>query len=103
MKSADDVGITFANLVVGQGYMNGVVNLTLAAFAFTPDEKTEKVDPDPVIVSRLRMDEACATQLRDSLNSVLQSMADARVKAAVDAHAVHEASNGVDRKPESIN
>lgn len=97
MKSADDVGITFANLVVGQGYMNGVVNITLAAFAFTPDDKTEKVDPDPMIVSRLRMDENCAAQLRDALTSVLQSMADARMKAAVDAHAAHS-DNGADRK-----
>lgn len=98
MNSKDDVGITFVNLVPSVGYHNGVVNVSLGAFQFTPQDDGKTVDPDPVIVSRLRMDEAAATLLRDSLTNILQAMADARVKAQVDAHAAKSPENGVDRK-----
>lgn len=97
MKSVDGVGITFVNLVAGTGFLNGIVNVTLSALTFTPNEETKKVDPDAVVVARIRMDEQCATNLRDALTSVLQSMADARMKATVDAHAAHS-ENGVDHK-----
>ena len=97
MKSADEVGITFANLVLGQGFYMNVINVTLGAYTFSPNEETKQVDPDPVVVSRLRLDEQCAVQLRDALNFALQSLADARVKAAVDAAAAHDAANGADR------
>lgn len=74
MKSADNVGITFANLVIGRGILNGVVNVTLGAYEFNPDDKMEKVEPSPVIVARLRMDVAGAKSLRDNLNDLLQSL-----------------------------
>ena len=50
MKSTDAVGITFANLVLGSGILNGVANVTLGAYEFNPDDKVEKVEPSPVIV-----------------------------------------------------
>jgi hypothetical protein len=96
MKKADD-GIIYANTVPAVGYFNGVVNVTLAAFQFTPTDDG-KIDPDPAITGRLRMDEACAVALRDSINNILSAMADARVKAAVDTHAAQDPANGADRK-----
>lgn len=72
MKSTDNVGITFANLVLGSGILNGVVNLTLGAYQFNPDG--DKVDPAAAIVSRLRMDVACAKAVRDNLNELLASI-----------------------------
>ena len=69
MKTVDSVGITFANLFLGLGTHNGIVNATLGAFAFSPSEK--KIDPDPVIVARLRMDMACALAMRDALCTML--------------------------------
>lgn len=74
MKSTDNVGITFANLVLGRGIVNGVVNITLGANEWNPDPETEKVDPSPAIVSRLRMDVVCAKALRDNLNELLASI-----------------------------
>lgn len=74
MKATDNVGITFANLVLGRGIFNGVVNVTLGAYEFNPDDKGEKVEPSPVIVSRLRMDVVCARAVRDALNELLLSL-----------------------------
>ena len=73
MKTSDQVGITFANLVLGRGVYNGVVNITLGAMHFTPDGD-KSVDPDPVIVSRLRMDIPSAAALRDALDGLLKSI-----------------------------
>lgn len=74
MKSTDNVGITFANIVLGRGIFNGVVNVTLGAYEFNPDDKNEKVEPSPVIVSRLRFDVPCAKSLRDALSELLLSV-----------------------------
>ena len=62
--------VTFVNQVVGQGHLNGVVNLTFAVANFTPNADG-KVDIDLVVASRLRMDMFCATQLRDALTTVI--------------------------------
>jgi hypothetical protein len=70
MKATDQVGITFANTVVGRGIFNNVVNVQLAAFAWSSTDDG-KVEPDPVITCRLRLDLACATQLRDALDELL--------------------------------
>ena len=70
MKSIDQVGITFANVVVGRGVFNSVVNISLAALQFSPTEDG-KVDSDPAITCRLRMDLPCARQLRDTLDDLL--------------------------------
>ena len=70
MKSTDEVGITFANLLVASGVYNGVVNASFASYQFTPTPDG-KIDPDPVVTARLRMDIVCAKQLRDRLIEIL--------------------------------
>ena len=86
MKSADQVGITFANTVVGRGIFNSVINVSLAALQFTPTDDG-KIESDPVITCRLRLDVPCATQLRDALDELLvlieKSKADATAMSAV--------------------
>lgn len=94
MKAVDNVGVTFATNVLVIGQRNGVVNVTLGALLFSPSEtKTDDgrlaVDPDPAVVARLRMDEACAKQLRDDLTKILDGIAAAR------ALAVHANGGGV--------
>lgn len=79
MKAVDEVGVTFVNAVLGRGIMNGVVNLTLGVFQFTPDE--DKVDPDLVVAARLRMDAVCAQQLYEALGSLLVSIDEAKAKS----------------------
>ena len=72
-----DIGIAspvFVNLVAGRGCMNGVVNLTLATYQFTPNEKEGGIDSDAVVSVRLRMDIPCAMQLRSELDSLLESI-----------------------------
>lgn len=61
----------FVNQVIGQGILNGVVNVTFGTFGFTPTNDG-KVDPDMVISSRLRMDITCAQQLHAALGSILE-------------------------------
>lgn len=92
MKSADQVGITFANLCLGRGILNGVVNVTLGAFAFTPEG--DKVEADPMITARLRLDVPCAIALRDALTALLN---DVQVKPSESPAAieVEVAPNGV--------
>lgn len=65
------VQVVFVNQVIGQGALNGVINITLGTAQFTPNDKGE-IDVDMVISSRLRMDLVCATQLRDSLDAILK-------------------------------
>lgn len=98
MKSTDNVGITFANLVVGRGISDHVLNVTLGAWNWTPNEDGS-VDPDLVIVSRLRLTKSCAKQLRDSLVVFLDEIEKAEAQAVALA-----GSNGHDRQPdESLN
>lgn len=74
MKSTDNVGITFVNRVLNRGILNGVFNITLAAHNLEPDEKGEKIDLATVIVARLRMDLACAREIRDTIDEFLKSL-----------------------------
>jgi hypothetical protein len=74
MKDLDKVGVTFANLVMGCGLHNGVVNVTLGAFLFEPAIDAKTVDPSPVVVSRLRTDMPCARALHKSLGDLLESI-----------------------------
>lgn len=98
MKSTDSVGITFANLVVGRGISDHVINITLGAFNWTPTDDN-KVDPDLVIVSRLRLTKNCAKQLRDTLVLFLDEIDKAEAQAVALSGA-----NGHDRQPdESLN
>lgn len=86
MKSMDQVGVTFVNTVVGRGILNGVVNLSFAVLNFTPGDDNKSIDPDPVINCRLRMDKMCATQLRNVLNDLLESIDKAEHDAVAQTH-----------------
>ena len=70
MRSMDNIGITFVNTLIGRGILNGIVNLSFAAFNFTPDDQGA-VSADPAVACRLRMDKVCAVQLRDALNDLI--------------------------------
>lgn len=72
MNVADDVGVTFVNVVVNRGILNGVINISFGTYNFTPEG--DKVNPDLVISSRLRMDLTCAQQLCNTLGSLLQAI-----------------------------
>jgi hypothetical protein len=63
------IQVGFHNQVVGVGFMNGNVNITLAVARFTPQDG--KVVPDLVISARLRMDLFCMQQLHDELGRIL--------------------------------
>lgn len=93
MKSISDE-VTFVTSVLGLGGYNNVVNLTFCTFLWTPEDgkpgEQLKVDPDPVISCRLRMDDACAIALRDVL--IKRYPLEAGVAAA---------ANGADERPEA--
>ena len=72
MKSEDNVGITFVNVLLGRGVLNNVVNLTLGAYNFTPAGDT--IDPDPVVCARLRMDVSCLKQMHDAIGTLLEAI-----------------------------
>lgn len=66
----NNVAVTFCNQVIGQGHLNGVVNVTLGVARFTPNQSA--IDVDMVVAARLRMDLACAVQLRDGLDAIIK-------------------------------
>lgn len=70
MKTEDSVGVVFVNHVAARGVFNNVINISFGTYNFTPMEDG-KVEPDPAITCRLRMDKMCAIQLRDNLNDLL--------------------------------
>jgi hypothetical protein len=74
MKPVDQVGITFANLVLGNGINNNVVNISFGAFEFNASEDGKTVDPAPVITCRLRTDVPCARALYKVLGDLLESI-----------------------------
>lgn len=81
MKPVDNVGVTFVNAVVGRGILNNIVNIQFGTFLFNPDENTQKVELDPAVSCRLRMDRLCAQQLYDSLGELLASVAQEEASA----------------------
>jgi hypothetical protein len=85
MKSQDNVEIVFCNTVVGRGVLNNVVNLSFSAFNFTPSDDGQRVDVDPVIVCKLRMDKVCAKQLRDVMNDLIKLIEESEQDAAMGA------------------
>lgn len=94
MKTLDNVGVTFVNIVLGRGSFNGNVNLTLGVMTFEPkDDGT--IDLNPEINARLRMDIPCARQLRDNLDELLASIDNPK---APDAKA-----NGAELPSETVN
>jgi hypothetical protein len=52
MKSIDQVGITYVNMVLGRGLFNGVCNIQLGAYLFSSIEDGSKIDPDPAVACR---------------------------------------------------
>ncbi len=62
----------FVNQVVGRGCLNGVVNLTMATYQFTP--RGEAVDTDMVVSARLRLDMAAARQLHAELGALFECL-----------------------------
>lgn len=77
-----NVQVTFVNQVLGQGHVNGVVNVTLGQARFTPtallyepsEGAIDTVETDMIVAARLRMDIGCAKQLRDSLDALLKKL-----------------------------
>jgi hypothetical protein len=61
------------NGVVGMGHLGGIVNITFSTFQFTPTGDG-KVEDDPVISCRLRMDIACLQQLHAACESKLAEL-----------------------------
>ena len=74
ISDPNNAQVIFVNQVLGQGHLNGVINLTLGVARFTPDE-SDNVETDMVIAARLRMDLVCAMQLRDSLDAIIKKVA----------------------------
>lgn len=74
MRSIDAVGSTFADTVLGQGILNGNVNLSFGQFLFTPNAESGEIVPDLVVCARLRMPLVCAKQLRDSLINLIDQV-----------------------------
>lgn len=74
MKSSDNVGITFANIVIGRGIADNIVNVTLGAYNFTPSDDGTRVDNDLAIVARLRLTKTCARQLADTLSKFMNEV-----------------------------
>lgn len=72
MKNIDETGVTFVNTVLGRGVLNGVVNLTFGTLLFTPEN--DRIEPDMVVSSRLRMDELCARRLFEALAELITSI-----------------------------
>lgn len=70
MKTIDNTGVTFVNVVLGRGILNGVVNVQLGTWMFAGKEDGS-VDPDVAVSCRLRMDVTCAKALRDQLTELL--------------------------------
>lgn len=66
------VKTVFVSQIVAQGYLNGVANFTLAEARFTPTPDN-KIDPDLVIVARLRMDLSCVEQMRNICDAILKA------------------------------
>lgn len=86
MRSSDNVGVTFVNLLMNRGILNNVVNLNFGVFNFTPVEMNGQpaIDPDAVTNVRLRMDLACAREVHAQLGALLDEVdkQDAELKAA---------------------
>lgn len=97
MKSSDSVGVTFVNAVVGRGILNGIVNVQFGVLPFEAD-KDGKVSNELVTACRLRMDVACAEQLRDHLNAVLSLVDEAKAKAVAPV-VTNGADHAVEGKP----
>ena len=95
MRSIDQVGITFVNVLIGRGVMNGVVNLQFSTLLFSANEQG-KIEADPAVSCRLRMDILCAKNLHQSLGELLASIENQPAEVTVTA------SNGADNDEEMV-
>jgi hypothetical protein len=78
MRSVND-RVDFANVVLAAGHWQGVINVTLGAYLYSPDPAEEdpakaKIVPDLAITARLRVDVACARMLHAALRDVLAAI-----------------------------
>ena len=76
VSNRDTTETVFVNTVFGQGVLNGVINLQLGTYLFTPVDAGQ-VDLDPIITCRLRMDRQCAEHLYDALGALLLAISQA--------------------------
>ena len=95
MKSTDQVGTTFVSMLIGRGVLNSVVNLQFATLLFSVSEDGTKIDTDPVVSCRLRMDIQCARHLHQALGDLLASIETTPAEIPVPA------KNGADRSEET--
>jgi hypothetical protein len=104
MRSVDEVGVTFVNTVIGRGSLNGIINLQLGVFQFSPNnEDQEKVDVDHVVACRLRMDRMCAKNLYETLGDLLGKIEKAEAAALTPASAEVSLNGSGTRTDETIN
>lgn len=70
----DRCPVTFVNAVAVTGFANGVVNVAMSTFGYTPEVQGDKtvVASDIHVTANLRMDLFCAQQLRDHLDQIIQ-------------------------------
>jgi hypothetical protein len=94
MKSTDNVGITFANTVINQGILNGVINVNLGVFHFSPSEDGKEIVADPAVICRLRMDEVCAIQLHNALRGILAAIEKSRAASVASGVAANDETRG---------
>ena len=73
IRDPNSVPVTFVNQVIGQGVLNGVINITFGTAQFTP-KGGDNVDVDMVVSSRLRMDVICAQRLYEGLGAMLKQL-----------------------------
>lgn len=65
---------TFVNMVSVNGFMNGVVNMSLGVQRWYPSpnaDGTMVVEADELILVDLRFDLFCAQQMRDALDRII--------------------------------
>lgn len=80
VRDPHGVPVTFANIFAGGGTLNSVINFTLCVNQFTPTYD-RKVDGDPIIAARLRIDLDTAIALRNFLHSQIELLATPKEKA----------------------
>lgn len=70
LTDPNNVSVTFVSQVAGVGFLNGVLNVTLATARFTPIGS--EVTPDIIVSSRLRFDLFCAQELHNLLGKIIE-------------------------------
>lgn len=78
---AIDSKVDLVNLIVSRGMYNNVININFATFLWTPTDDN-RVEPDPQVSVRLRMDEMCLRNLYQVCGDLIQIIDDARAQTA---------------------